>query len=759
MKTCWLILASLLVRTPLAGWAQAPTPSLNLSFEQVNPRTHLPAGWWTSLSGDAPQDAASGYHAAADSLTHHDGRYALRVQSVGITRPADAFGVATMQLPVTFRGKSVKLTGFLKTDQVQHGYAGLWLRVDGEQGTLAFDNMQKHPVQGTTDWQQYTITLPLADEAKTLYFGTLLPATGTLWLDQLTLTVDGQPVNQAPAKPVAHYKAAQDTAFRHGSGLVLDNLSPQQIDNLAVLGRVWGFVKYYHPAVARGDYNLDAELLRVLPRVLSSQNEQARSQVLSTWLTSLGPVPACPTCREPAPQSVRLQPDLAWLTDPKQLGPALRTQLDYLRRNRNQGPHYYVRAAPGVGNPVFQHEDAYAATPTPDAGLRLLALYRYWNMIAYFFPYRYAIGEDWQRVLPEFIPQFAAASTPTQYRLAALALIARVHDTHANINGPDSILAAYRGRYYAPVQVRFVENQAVVTAYYNEELGAKTTLQKGDVVTQVDGVKVSDLVQARRPLAPASNDPTQLRNIARDLLRGPTEQVALVVRRAGREFPLTLARYPASRLNLAVNGGTPDPQAPAWRLLPGNIGYLSLGTIKTSQLPEIMAAAQPTKGLIIDIRNYPSEFVVFSLSNYLLAQPKQFVKFSVPQMAYPGVFTSTQPLTLPPSATPAYAGKIVILVNELSQSQAEYTTMALRTVPHATVVGSTTAGADGNVSAIILPGNINTMISGIGVYYPDGRETQRVGIVPDVEVKPTIQGIREGRDEVLEKAMQLIEAS
>ena len=61
------------------------------------------------------------------------------------------------------------------------------------------------------------------------------------------------------------------------------------------------------------------------------------------------------------------------------------------------------------------------------------------------------------------------------------------------------------------------------------------------------------------------------------------------------------------------------------------------------------------------------------------------------------------------------------------------------------VFGSTTAGADGNVSTIILPGKIRTMISGIGVYYPDGTETQRVGIVPDVEVKPTIKGC-DGRE-------------
>jgi C-terminal processing protease CtpA/Prc len=66
------------------------------------------------------------------------------------------------------------------------------------------------------------------------------------------------------------------------------------------------------------------------------------------------------------------------------------------------------------------------------------------------------------------------------------------------------------------------------------------------------------------------------------------------------------------------------------------------------------------------------------------------------------------------------------------------------------VVGSTTAGADGNISQIVLPGGLRTVISGIGVFYPDRRPTQQVGIVPDLVVRPTIAGIRQGRDEVLE---------
>jgi C-terminal processing protease CtpA/Prc len=98
----------------------------------------------------------------------------------------------------------------------------------------------------------------------------------------------------------------------------------------------------------------------------------------------------------------------------------------------------------------------------------------------------------------------------------------------------------------------------------------------------------------------------------------------------------------------------------------------------------------------------------------------------------------------------------VVLVDETSQSQAEYTTMAFRAAPRTVVIGSTTAGADGNVSQIPLPGGYSTMISGLGVFYPDKRPTQRVGIVPDREVKPTIAGVKAGRDEVLEAALRAI---
>jgi hypothetical protein len=153
--------------------------------------------------------------------------------------------------------------------------------------------------------------------------------------------------------------------------------------------------------------------------------------------------------------------------------------------------------------------------------------------------------------------------------------------------------------------------------------------------------------------------------------------------------------------------------------------------------------------LVIDIRNYPSEFVVFALGGHLVSSAVPFARFTAGDATNPGAFLWSATVSQTPR-TPRFTGSVVILVDEVSQSQAEYTAMAFRVAPGALVVGSTTAGADGNVSRIPLPGNVEGMISGIGVFYPNGGATQRIGIVPDLVVRPTVAGLRAGRDEVLE---------
>ena len=83
--------------------------------------------------------------------------------------------------------------------------------------------------------------------------------------------------------------------------------------------------------------------------------------------------------------------------------------------------------------------------------------------------------------------------------------------------------------------------------------------------------------------------------------------------------------------------------------------------------------------------------------------------------------------------------------------------MAFQTADNVVTIGSQTSGTDGNFAEFEYLGGYRIVITGTGVLYPDGTETQRRGLKIDIEVKPTLAGIREGRDEVLEKAIEIAE--
>jgi C-terminal processing protease CtpA/Prc len=104
-------------------------------------------------------------------------------------------------------------------------------------------------------------------------------------------------------------------------------------------------------------------------------------------------------------------------------------------------------------------------------------------------------------------------------------------------------------------------------------------------------------------------------------------------------------------------------------------------------------------------------------------------------------------------------GRTVMLVDERTQSQAEHTGLFLEAANGTKFVGTPTAGANGDVTTVVLPGNLSMSFSGHAVSHADGRQLQRVGLVPDLRVAPTIAGIRAGRDEVLEGAVAWIRRS
>jgi len=752
MKFTLILLLTVLLTFTVFTQPENNSADFNLGFEKISDNAKLPDKWvqW-----------GSGYNLKIDNAEKKSGSAAVSLEPPP-EKADNTFGAVAYQIPANYTGKEIELRGFLKLKDVAGGYAGLFLRIDGDSGVLQFDNMQSRNVGGSSDWTQYSIKLPLPEEAVNIFVGALLTGKGKLWVDDLQILIDGQDIKEAKTRPVIIPKAAQDKEFDKGSGIDAVKLDRAKIEDLAVLGKVWGFLKYHHPAIARGDHNWDYELFRILPKIFAAKNKTERNDILFTWTESLGAVEtveivdakkaAAPEIKEV--KETKLSPDLSWL-NAKTLGDKLTSQLNRVKNAKRENKNYYLGFFPNVGNPQFKNEQAYKTMNYPDAGFRLLSLFRYWNVIQYFNPNRHLIEENWNGVLPEFIPQFLNAADELEYKKAALALIARVHDTHANIWGRDATLEKYRGLNFAPVRVTFIEDKAVITGYWDQSLAEKAGLKIGDTIEAINGKKVSDIVKERLSLTPASNYPTQLRDIARYLLQTNENFLNIKYKRdtAAAEIKLETFSREKMKINMAELYGK---ESPPFKLIGTDIAYLYPGTLKPGEIQKIMPEIAKTKGLIVDLRCYPSDFIVFSLGEFLVPKATEFVKFSNGSIATPGLFTLTETLKVGKDNSDNYKGKVVIIINELTQSQAEYTTMALRTAPRATVIGSTTAGADGNVSQFFLPGGISTMISGIGIYYPDGRETQRIGIVPDITVKPTIRGIKEGKDELLEKALEVI---
>jgi len=106
-------------------------------------------------------------------------------------------------------------------------------------------------------------------------------------------------------------------------------------------------------------------------------------------------------------------------------------------------------------------------------------------------------------------------------------------------------------------------------------------------------------------------------------------------------------------------------------------------------------------------------------------------------------------------ATPP-GGRVVVIVDGGTVSQGEHAVLYLKAaLPHLIIVGQRTAGANGNATSILLHADARVLLTGLGVQWPDGHELQRVGIVPDVEVTRTQEGVRLGIDELLVEAVRV----
>jgi carboxyl-terminal processing protease len=520
---------------------------------------------------------------------------------------------------------------------------------------------------------------------------------------------------------------------------------------LAALGRIWGLAKYFHPDVTGGGVDWDAALLAAIPRVSAAAGKASLNEELLRLMRAAGPEPRLPA--GVSAEQAETDPLFSWIDDRNLFDSSTIQALKAIRRATVPLTSRYAKGTPGVGHPDFSGEAPWTGSALPNEGERLLALFRFWNMVQYFYPNRDITDRPWSQVLTESIPRFIAARDDVSYHLTAAELIAKIDDSHGATSS--ATLSNYWGVNLPPIRTRFIESQTVVTRVYPGYLGG-ADLRVGDVITDIGGTPIADLrSRAARYLA-ASNEIVRQRLVDSVVLRTNAGSLTLWITRSGVPRISTVQTY--GRALLATEETTLLNQESKWRTLPGNIGYANLSLVQDAEVPSMMAALRNTRAIVFDLRYYPN-FILYLVAQSLNPAAKDFTLLTGPDYRRPGSFQSLTTLRAGPASPRQdyYRGKVLILVDEQTQSRAEFTVMALRTAPDAIVVGSQTSGADGNVSQIDLPGGIRTFYSGLGVFYPDGTPTQRIGIVPDIVVTPTISGIQNAVDEVLQRAVALVQ--
>jgi erythromycin esterase-like protein len=105
---------------------------------------------------------------------------------------AGSFGVATGSFPVdAAKGKKLIYSGWIRTENLKDGRAGLWWRCDTANGVQGFENMQSTGPTGTTEWTRYEFTIDVPKETTNINFGVIMPGDGAAWFDDLQVTLDG----------------------------------------------------------------------------------------------------------------------------------------------------------------------------------------------------------------------------------------------------------------------------------------------------------------------------------------------------------------------------------------------------------------------------------------------------------------------------------------------------------------------------------------------------------------------------------------
>lgn len=563
--------------------------------------------------------------------------------------------------------------------------------------------------------------------------------------------------------------------------------SSQQEKNIQKLIQVWGLIKYKSPNGASGKFDADKVFLASIVSIGKADEAACNEQLLALLKeNTAGLTPSKPVANPSSYLSKNLNHN--WIKNyPKNLQTELKQLIGYVNET---GKHHYI-SPDGKNAGLVPNEAVYADYDFKSEAMNLLALAKAWAAIEYLFPYKYVIGKNWQSVLVESIPVFRGIDSRTGYEKAVLMLENAINDTHAGgfLDQLKTKSQIFKIAYFPPFDYQVSDWKIVVKRFLNDSLAQASAIKTGDQILAINGTAIEPWLKKRSALLPSSNDAVKQRRLSIDVLYGhtfafddlPAKTIAVKVRRGDAVLNLNLEMLERSNkehigiINVYLKAkykeqaaikGYEEPTSAIAIIRSGHFFEQSLPVDDKAEA-EFSAKLKSKKGIIFDMRGYPQAPGLFYhyLPTFLGKGAFNFAIYYRAALNNPGAFVRQDEVEtfMSKAIKPMgdlYTGQIVVLTDENTQSMAEWFSMMLRQFNNkAIVLGSQTAGADGDEKQLNLPGGYQFVFTGNGIFYPNGKETQRIGIVPDIAFKPTVADMASGTDTQLQKAIDYINSA
>lgn len=740
-----------------------PKP-VNLDFEDGE-AGKMPDGWVSPTN-------ARGFQAELTEISPKTGRRAGLLKSLRGATEADerAFGNLMQAIDAApYRGKRVRLRAAVKLEPQQRGARSfLWMRADRPNKQRGFfDNMSDRPILFTSGWQFFEIVGDIEEDATVINFGMLLMGRGAAYLDSVTLEDLGKPIilNEPPRA-----------------------LTTQGLENLVAFARLLGYVRHFHPSDEAAAVDWEAFAVGGIRQIESAKNKKELVEGLEKLFRPIAPTARVYLTGKRTASAKDLKPNqtgglkiISWHHNgfgQKNAGPAAYSSERKTRETTAEetsasslDPRRPFTADLGGGVSVSvplalfaddkgtlpranvkqdngaENKPAYKFSGN-DRLTRLTSVVLAWNVFQHFYPYFDVVQTDWQQVLKDSLTSAAADKDEKEFLQTMRRMVAQLHDGHGNVTHPSG-----RFTYELPILFDWAENNLVVsqTAAANTE-----GLQPGDIILSVDGKPSAEVLAEIETFISGATGQWRRQAALRSLRMGIKDsEVRLEVENeAGQKRFVTLRRS-----NEAFTLRETRP-AKIEEIKP-SVFYVDLDRISDDDFIAALPKLEKAKGIVFDLRGYPK--VSPQVIAHLIDKPVQSAQWLIPIVKNPDHQNMTDydrrgRWDLQPEQ-PRLTAKIAFITDGRAISYAESYMGIIEAYKLAEIVGEPTAGTNGNINPFTVPGGYRVVWTGMRVIKHDNSQHHGIGIKPTVPVSKTIRGIRENRDEQLEKAVEIVSAA